>query len=264
MKKRFLIVFALCALLLSLPASAESTGTCGANLTWRLDDSGVLTISGTGDMTEYDTWSNATVPWGRSVTKVSILEGVTSIGREAFNYCGSLTEITIPATVSRIGACAFYYCDSLPEVTIPNSVKTICEYAFYACGSLETIVLPDSVTVVEYGAFLDCGSLTSAVMGNSVISIGGNAFYHCAKLTSVTIPNPDTVIGQDAFLGCGSDLIIRCKAGSKAQEYAEANGIRVELIVTRPVITRQPISVSVMEGNTAVFQATATDAETYR
>ncbi|MBR7188641.1 MAG: hypothetical protein IKD53_08810, partial [Clostridia bacterium] len=74
-------------LLFSQPACAESSGTCGANLTWVLDDEGTLTISGTGAMTNYSSWS----PWGTGVQACVIEEGVTSIGNYAFRNCSNLT-----------------------------------------------------------------------------------------------------------------------------------------------------------------------------
>ena len=50
MKKLLGILFTalLFAALLPVVASAESSDTCGENLTWVLDDAGTLTISGTG------------------------------------------------------------------------------------------------------------------------------------------------------------------------------------------------------------------------
>ncbi len=58
---------------------------------------------------------------------------ITSIGKNAFDYCHSLKELTIPNSVEKIGYQAFYYCDNLPVVVIPNSVTTIDDYAFGIC-----------------------------------------------------------------------------------------------------------------------------------
>ena len=57
MKKKLLgLILALLMVFSLLPASAFAanvvqSGTCGENLTWTFDDEGVLTITGTGEMT---------------------------------------------------------------------------------------------------------------------------------------------------------------------------------------------------------------------
>ena len=61
------------------------SGVCGENLTWAIDDEGCLTISGTGEMYDYDHSYNNNSPWrNREVKTVLINEGVTSIGDFAF------------------------------------------------------------------------------------------------------------------------------------------------------------------------------------
>ena len=72
----------------NLTATAAETiasGTCGAdgdNLTWVLDDTGTLTISGTGEMkTFYNPWNS----YSQQITTVVIDAGVTSIGSSAFS-----------------------------------------------------------------------------------------------------------------------------------------------------------------------------------
>ena len=80
-------------------------GSCGANLTYVLDGSGCLNITGEGDMTNYADVS--AVPWFsyRSlITKVSFRGNITNIGAYAFDYCVNLTSITIPDSIINIGA----------------------------------------------------------------------------------------------------------------------------------------------------------------
>lgn len=114
---RFWKTLALLAILTALAvvcftASAEivHSGTCGKdgdNLTWTLDDEGTLTISGTGEMSDY---MYQVGPWGSGVKKAVIQEGVTSIGNYAFWGCIGLTEVVIPDSVTSIGNdlnCAF-------------------------------------------------------------------------------------------------------------------------------------------------------------
>ena len=218
-------------LLLAIVASTSTlfavSGTCGDNLTWNLTGDGVLTISGTGAMSNY-TSSSPRAPWysnRSSIKSVVIEEGVTSIGeyafyectgltsvtignsvtcigRSAFSGCTGLTSVTIPNSVTIIGAGAFNGCTGLTSVTIPNSVTSIGDYVFYNCSSLTSVTIPNSVTSIGGSAFYNCSSLTSVTIPNSVTSIGGSAFYNCSSLTSVTIGNSVTSIGGSAFRNC--------------------------------------------------------------
>jgi len=75
-------------------APVVASGTCGENLTWTLDETGLLTISGEGNMADYS--SSASVPWNdyrSSIKTVVMEEGVTSISDFAFSDCSSLTDV---------------------------------------------------------------------------------------------------------------------------------------------------------------------------
>lgn len=94
-----------------------ASGTCGTNVNWSLDAGG-LTISGFGAMTDYP--SSSSVPWDSyrsSITSVIIQNGVTSIGRSAFERCSGLTgQLSIPNSVTSIGSYAFRNCSGLTSV----------------------------------------------------------------------------------------------------------------------------------------------------
>ena len=171
-------------------------GTCGDNLTWTLDDEGVLTISGTGEMT--------TSPWNTSDVKTVVIdEGVTSIKDYAFYFCSNLTSVTIPDSMISIGTDAFYFCSNLTSVTIPEGVTGIGDYAFYFCG-LTSIAIPDSVTRIGANAFQYCTNLTSVTIGDGLTSISGGTFHECSSLANITLPDSLTSIGHNAFEGCRS------------------------------------------------------------
>ena len=131
------LLFAFLALVLSLTvARAEVySGTCGSNLTWTLDTStGLLNIEGSGRMRNY--FSSSSIPWynySSYIKNINILNGVTSIGYNAFYDCSGLTSVTIGNGVTSIGNNAFRDCSSLTSITIPNSVTSIGDYAFYGC-----------------------------------------------------------------------------------------------------------------------------------
>ena len=81
------------------------------------------------------------------------------------------------------------------------------------------------VTSIYYQAFERCGNLVSAIIPEGVTSIDNRAFWGCRTFKSLTVPNSVTIIGKNAFKNC-NELTIHCKAGSEAEKYAKANGIK--------------------------------------
>ena len=161
-------------------SAGQLSGTCGDYLTWTFTTADcTLSISGRGEM--YDFSSYRKQPWSnfrQGIKNISLPDGVTSIGEQAFISCSALTQITIPNSVTSIGEQAFFYCSALTQVNIPGSVTSIGGGAFYGCSALTQVDIPNSVT-----------------------SIGSLAFHGCSALTQVNIPNSVTSIGNHAFLG---------------------------------------------------------------
>lgn len=200
----------LCMLMSMFPVSvlAEATeiasGSCGENLAWVLNDNGVLTISGTGSMRNYN---GSSAPWYEyrdCISEIIIENGITSIGDCSFYDCGSLMSITIPDGVIDVGSRAFYNCWQLTSITLPDSVTYIADSAFYGCGGLTSIAIPVGVTKIQDYTFRQCSNLGSIILPNSITSIGSEAFLGCYSLTSITLPNCITTIGNNAFYGCSS------------------------------------------------------------
>ena len=140
----------------------------------------------------------------RSITSITIPNGVTKIGDYVFYKCNSLTSITIPDGVTSIGFSAFDGCTGLTSITIPDGVTSIGGGAFEECRSLTNITIPDSVRSIGNSTFYGCNSLTSVTIPDSVTSIGDSAFYNCTGLTSITIPDSVTTIDNRAFYHCTS------------------------------------------------------------
>ena len=101
-----------------LPARAEVTsGTCGDNLQWSLDsETGVLTITGTGDMWNW---------YSRNTDE--------TFKMSPFAKKASIRSVILPDGLTRIGDNAFYFCSSLAGVTIPPSVTLSCLPFFLFC-----------------------------------------------------------------------------------------------------------------------------------
>lgn len=252
----------LSGLIIAVHATETVSGNCGADedsVVWTLDLlSGILTISGSGKMIEYQGTSAHVAPWytyRQSIYTVFINGGVTNIcapafqgcinlksviiggsvatiGDYAFCDCHSLTNITIPNSVISIGAMAFYNCYGLAGVTIGNSVTSIGENAFYECTSLKSIIIPNSVKTIGIAAFRSCSSITSLTIGKNVTSIGVAAFEFCHSLPSVTIPDSVTTIGDYAFADCTSLTSITVDPNN-AHYCSDSNGILYDKNKTR-------------------------------
>ena len=120
---------------------AES-GTCGDNLTWELDG-GVLTIFGTGKMTDYK--SDSLAPWypNRMLIKSAVIEkGVTSIGDFTFFNCYELSTVSIPSGIKSIGKNVFTGCNSLISFEASSGGEYVTNYGVLYYGSTRLIRFP--------------------------------------------------------------------------------------------------------------------------
>jgi hypothetical protein len=253
------------------PSGCHS-GTFGEGnaLGWALCE-GVLTISGTGAMTDYDP---TTAPWHayrEEITAVVIEPGVESIGAAAFYQC-RLEFITLPETVTSIGNGAFRGCKTLVSITIPASVASIGEWVFGGCSRLteiavasnnpsycsedgvlfdagkETIIryppgkagdgytIPESVLMIGNETFEDCRPLESIVIPASVISIGIGAFTYCVNLTELTVYWTETLPSTDpnAFFDVLSSGITLYVPNGTTALYESANVWKYFNIVEQP------------------------------
>lgn len=124
-----------------LAPAPHDAGSCGTSLTWDLTD-GVLTISGTGAMTDFA--NAAAQPWNAYtslITSVVVEEGVTTIGTSAFRGFTKMTSVSLPNGLTTIGANAFYGANnaSFTTITFPASLTSIGNDAFYNCTNIATI-----------------------------------------------------------------------------------------------------------------------------
>ena len=181
---------------------AIPNGTCGADMTWEIED-GVLRISGTGAMTDY---TNATPGWryyNNQFDEVIVGRGVTSIGGGAFRYYDKLVSVSLPSTLEKIGEEAFFNCTGLTSVDLPASLNKLDERAFYGCTGLRSVTLPGSLSAVGMYAFSECTGLMSVTLLNGIRSIKQYAFSDCPALTSVELPASLTSLEDGAFSNTG-------------------------------------------------------------
>ncbi len=192
------------------PMGIVASGACGDNVSYTLDSTGVLTISGYGPMKNY--WSSL---WeDMKVTSVIITDGVTSVGNDAFRNCDQITHITLPGSVKEIGSDAFRGCVRLNSITLPANLYSLGSYAFGGCTALTQITIPGSVKAIENSTFRGCTRLSSVIIKSGVTEIKQGAFYDCSALTTISIPGSITSIGYEAFRGCSRLSSVTLTAGN--------------------------------------------------
>lgn len=136
-------------------AELVASGTCGENASWVLCDD-TLTISGTGEMYDYQYNRDTPAPWYayRDVIKTAIIENtITTVGDYAFFGCSALENITLSDNTKTIGDSAFQWCGELSSLELPDGLTCIKDSAFNACNSIKAITIPDSVTDIGTHVF---------------------------------------------------------------------------------------------------------------
>lgn len=200
---------------------------CGDYAYWQLDD-GVLTISGTGKMWNFD-YFNDRPEWlcyASQVRTLIIKDGITSIGQCAFaggseyldgeDYIFSnLVDIQIGNTVTTIYDNAFADCMAIEQITIPASVEYIGERVLSGCLKLAQITVdPDNAVYTDIGGVLyskDGTALINYPIGspateytipNGTLEIDYNSFVGSVNLTKVNFNEGLIKIDDEAFNSC--------------------------------------------------------------
>ena len=207
----------------NVPPVVPAEGTFGNDLLWNVDSNNKLTISGTGEMPDFNLESDR--PWHNYreiVTSVEIKDGITNVSKYAFGNFENLISVSLPDSITEIEANAFAYCWKLTSINMPYKLKSIGSNAFNVTG-IQSIIIPDGVTYIGGSAFKNAQltsviipdgikqiyektfagcPLTSVSIPDSVTVIGYAAFYECDKLTSIIIPESVSEVSDRAFYGC--------------------------------------------------------------
>ena len=141
---------------------------------WNLDtENGTLTITGEGDIPDFEYPSDA--PWYkyRKIYSEILLDGISGIGKNSFRY-SAVKSLDLPESVSRIGDGAFYGCELLESVSA-DGVQTLGAIAFFSNTSL-TWVKMSGVTSVGDQAFSGCDNLWWVYFGKTAPTIGKYVF----------------------------------------------------------------------------------------
>lgn len=205
-KKLFCVI--IFAAIMCMPVVANADGKYSIS-------NGVLTISGTGAMPNYE--SAVSSPWysnRQSVTKIVIEDGITRIGNYNFTNFVNVTSVSIPNSILSIGKSSFLGCSSLETILIPLNVQSIDYSSFGNCNSLKNINVSsnnkyytsengilfnkDKTVLIQYPLNKQSASYN---IPSSVISIE-SGFYNCSIIESINISSNLMNIKNGSFSRC--------------------------------------------------------------
>lgn len=178
---------------------SPKTGSCGAGLTYAYTPkTKTLTISGTGDMSDY---TSSDQPWHDFyIEGVVVEEGCTSIGSNAFNNLQYVTEVELPSTLTNIGNKAFAG-SFITELRLPENVKSIGNSSFADCKHLKKVYLNDNLEEIGdyafYGTVIKNSSFTTP---KELRQVGDYAFSGWT-IGTLTLNDKLESIGNCVFLG---------------------------------------------------------------
>ncbi|MBR3952231.1 MAG: leucine-rich repeat protein [Oscillospiraceae bacterium] len=213
----------------------SASGFCGANggknLTWNLDENGVLTISGGGEMEDYS-MNNSTsgtvsssAPWWKynnRITSVVLEDGITYIGKAAFCGLSNISgTVNLPSSLNKIAPNAFYGA-KVQGITVSEGNDNFCaeggilftknkaELLFYPNILSENYSVPEGTRKIGSYAF-GMSSAKEIVLPESVESIDNNAF--AGYNGKVEINSALKYIGSRAFAPFGGNVEVYFIAG---------------------------------------------------
>jgi len=271
---------------------------CGKNTTWSFNKTtGILTISGKGDMVEF----NDVGPWAISrmekdkmnafldflrkyyreegmdasqipsdytaykkvdytndIKEVVIEEGVTSAS--GFANLPNLTKVTIPASVSEISSNAFMNCPKLKDINFTSrngNTLSINSNAFTNCAFSE-FVFPDGVYYIFSESISNCQNLTTVEVPSSVVYIEG---FDASNENLKTIKGTRGTVAE-SFVEEHNKL---CDEESKYTFVEEGSANRFEYDSTTKTLIIKYTGNSVMTGFKKIYEdfSMADDAARY-
>ncbi len=122
--------------------------------------------------------------------KVSLGDGVKTIGAHAFEDCQHLSQIEFGNSLETIGDYAFQNCMSCPE---DHSYDTY---------SASEVTLPESLQSIGVGAFQGCSDLPEVYLNDAINELPDFAFAYCTQLAYVGGLDHVESSSQTTFKGC--------------------------------------------------------------
>ena len=171
-----------------------------------------VALIGRGAFARCPALASAVVPSGQigaqafsgctSLTSVSLGDGVTAIGSEAF--LGTALAAVDATQSTRLSSVGDFALASTPVVLVelPQSVNALGEAAFLADSLLTDVALPASIAALPALTFAENTAMTrDSLLTGSVTAIGDYAFYNWSNVRHFYIPASVESIGERAMAG---------------------------------------------------------------
>lgn len=167
-------------------------GECGDGLTWELNKmTGVFSVFGEGDMYSY---AETSAPWiteASRIKTITIEDGVTSIGTNAFKNCSFVNEITVPESVTVIHDGAISDCSN---ATIKVYIGSYAEdHASRHSFMIDYLDIPDKMGN-NWSYYATSGRLN--VYGDSVTSVDPAWSEFAQSVRSIWVADSVKTIGR--------------------------------------------------------------------
>ena len=228
-------------LMTALGAAAQNSGTTGP-LNWSYNAATkTLSISGKGAMPDYAFPGGTDRPWYAfrdDMEKITIGNGISTVGKNAFTRCGKVKSIILPTTLTKIEFHGFSFCKALQSIALPAALTEIGSYAFLGCSALTafkvdagnahftaadgvlynkaktrliyyplgktatSFSVPAGVSTIGQYSFDGAAKLQSITLPAGIKTIEFQAFESCTALQSIVLPEGITDISRHTFFGC--------------------------------------------------------------
>ena len=246
----FVLIFAI-AVLAATPGTGYTVNDQmePTNIKWTMTEDGVLTFEidpmatdkvQTTELYGKDPVTGTTHSWNKNLptyaeaVKIVIGDGITAI--TGFSANKNLLEVELAPSVTTLGSSVFQTDHNLKSVYIKgnlpiegcfdlSNITSMSIYSFDDCRKLTKVTLnPDYVGVIPLECFKET-ALEEIEIPEGVTEIVDKVFMKTQKLKVVTLLGMETTLASDdVFAENNSYPTIKAKSGSKAAEFAKANG----------------------------------------
>lgn len=139
-----------------------ASGTCGESVSYAVTENAdglSVLVYGKGEMKDYESAeASPFMPLREKITELTVENGVSSIGDNAFNSCIALKKLRLPPSVRYVGWASFSGCSALEEVSFCEGLRVIGPKAFENCSALKSLRLPSSLKAIDFKAFRKSGA----------------------------------------------------------------------------------------------------------